>query len=1472
MKNLRLWTFTFLLVSPLFLLTEVATAQLKATLEGHTDNVWSVAFSPDGQMLASGSWDQTVRVWDVETEQLLHALTGHTHHVTSVAFSPDGQTLASGSWDGTIRLWNPHTAKSKRTLTEHRAGVTSVAFSPDGRILASGGADQTIRLWNTTTWRVENTLTGHTHIVESVAFSPDGDTLASGSRDETIHLWNPNTAKHIKTLTATDTVNRLAFSPTDRNTLASGSWDNTVRLWDIDASVQKQTITPDPGWIRPVAFSPDGQTLAIGGPGIFLWDMDTGQYLPALGVSGDVLSITFSPDGQTLASGSSDHLVRLSNFIREVPFENVPFDVTNIPEPVPPPPAVRDFFDLDPFYQQWINVGGFPVLASAKVSPYAVKETAWQIGQMFRHQPDILKTMAKLRRRFTLIAHNEMSTDVPELRPVLVPNFYYKVRQRGGACSCGTYFAAEEHAFSSASVTIHELAHGIHNILEQQIDSTFDNRLKALFNAVTAKGLWHGAAPNYGEYWAEGVTVWFHVPQLSPLKTREALKAYDPALATLIAEVLGEPDWRYTPIPMRTHLPHLQGFDPQSAPWEVEWPPGVVEAYEELRNPTINERSEWVNLPPYDPSLIPSLNKLRNRDREDDSPVVWADILVVNTIEAEILFYWVNPDGTETFHYRFPPNPWMIAHFEGIHPGDLLLAKDSTGSPLAVFRAVEKVGRALVAPTLHLITPGLSKVSGDNQTGMSDTVLSNPLVVEVRDETLSVRKGISVTFTVTAGNGTLSTRHTTTDENGRAESTLTLGSNRGINTVSVSVAGSAQTVTFTAVAEAAAVAIPDAKLHAAIETALGKASGAPLTTADMAMLNHLEANNANITDLTGLEHANNMTSLSLDSNAISDISPVSGLTNLTYLNLGSNAISDISPLTELTNLTRLELYSNTISNISPLAGLTNLTTLMLQHNAILNISPLAGLTNLTSLRIWNNTISDISALAGLINLTRLNLDSNAISDIPSVAELTNLTNVTLYNNLISDISPLIANTGLGEGDTVDVGANPLNFASINTHIPALQSRGVEVFSSNLKPTTSEYILSIPAGISLIHVPLRVTAVDGEAKTIESISVLYDVLHDALDGAGTVNFLITYDSQAREWRSYFVPSDKGSPADSRLGDDTGIIVGLSTYVSVHLRGDALGTNGNSAINLGQGLNVVGLPLNDSRITRVSDLFTLDEIGGNVPVIILTDGGEFKLVGRAGDPGDIAITGGQAFIMTASRAATVTISGDAWANDSGTAAAPPVALKSIEAGYTTPVLGLRGAVVDEEGGLNKPGFRVTVKNLSNGTTVTGSTRDEGIGGYQLTVVDIEAGHAATIGDTLEISAQSPNPFIGVEPLRYTVTAEDVKQSLIQLPNLVAYEIPAETELLINYPNPFNPETWIPYRLAEEAFVILTIYDAAGQVVRTLEVGYRIAAVYEDRSKAIYWDGKNELGESVASGVYFYRLSAGDYSATRRMVILK
>ena len=462
------------------------------------------------------------------------------------------------------------------------------------------------------------------------------------------------------------------------------------------------------------------------------------------------------------------------------------------------------------------------------------------------------------------------------------------------------------------------------------------------------------------------------------------------------------------------------------------------------------------------------------------------------------------------------------------------------------------------------------------------------------------------------------------------------------------------------------------------------------------------------------------------------------------------------------------------------------------------------------------------------------------------------------------------------GDTVTVQVlNPNTGATVESTIqlsPEQITAKKATIDLQFSPSGMEYLLSVPEGISLIHVPLKVTAVDGATKTIESVADLYD----ALGGAATVSLLITLDPKAERWVGYFGSGDRGSSADQVLTDDLGIIAVMTAATSVSLSGTALGTNGSSSITLHPGMNLVGVPLKDSRITRVTDLFALEGIKDNVTLTIVSDNGEIKLVERAGDSGDIPVTGGQSFILVAREAATVEISGTGWSNVPDPAVAPSTALTGIEVRDTTPVLAVSGSILPPVGGASLPrlgvtDFSVTVKNLSTGKVDTSVTDNDGVT-YQFTFVDIERGRAAQVGDILEITAQSPNPFVGVQPLRYVVTVEDVKRSHIPLAELVAYEIPATTELLLNYPNPFNPETWIPYRLAKDAFVTVTIYDQRGRVVRDIAVGHRIAAVYESRSKAIYWDGRTEFGERVASGIYFYTLTAGDYSATRKMVILK
>ena len=404
----------------------------------------------------------------------------------------------------------------------------------------------------------------------------------------------------------------------------------------------------------------------------------------------------------------------------------------------------------------------------------------------------------------------------------------------------------------------------------------------------------------------------------------------------------------------------------------------------------------------------------------------------------------------------------------------------------------------------------------------------------------------------------------------------------------------------------------------------------------------------------------------------------------------------------------------------------------------------------------------------------------------------------------------------------------------------------------------EFMLTVPAGQSLIHIPLKMA---GLAK----ISDLYE----KLGGETNVNNLITRDAASDRWNSYLGSQSQARVGDKTLTDDLGILAVMKNEVTVQLSGDPLGTDGVSSIMLEAGTNLVGVPLKDSRITNVSDLLGLDGIEDNVSYVIVSDGGEYRTVTRAGDPGDVAVTGGQSFILQATEAATVTITGDGWASSAATAAPSWISRMGIQKEGVTAALAVTGSVVDEVKGLTD--FHITVKNLSTGKVGTVATSDDGVG-YQLTFVDIETGRAAQIGDHLEITARSADPLVGVDPLRHVVTAEDVKRGHIQLDTLVTYEIPTKTELLRNYPNPFNPETWIPYRLAKDATVTLEIYDTTGGIVRNIHIGHQLAAIYESRSKAIYWDGRNEFGERVASGIYFYHLSAGDYSATRKMVILK
>jgi WD40 repeat protein len=329
LSNLNIWQ-AYLANSKLhrvnFSRSDLSKSVFAETLNG----IWSVAFSPDGQLLATADINCEIRLWQIPDGKQLLTCKGHTSWVTGVAFSPDSQTLATSSGDRTLKLWDVNTGECLRTFCGHAAWASSIAFSPDGRTIASGSVDGTVKLWNVRTANCQQTLKGHDRWVRTVAFSPSpsqAGILASGSDDNTVKLWDAATGECLQTLAGhSDRVRSVAFSsipPTPLNQaggiLVSGSDDRSVKLWDVDTGECRQTLKGHLNEVRSVAFSPtigNGERAILASAGedgtIVLWDSLTGQRLRVLqGHSSTVWSVAFSPKGEILASGSLDRQVKL---------------------------------------------------------------------------------------------------------------------------------------------------------------------------------------------------------------------------------------------------------------------------------------------------------------------------------------------------------------------------------------------------------------------------------------------------------------------------------------------------------------------------------------------------------------------------------------------------------------------------------------------------------------------------------------------------------------------------------------------------------------------------------------------------------------------------------------------------------------------------------------------------------------------------------------------------------------------------------------------------------------------------------------------------------------------------------------------------------------------------------------------------------------------------------------------------------
>ena len=692
----------------------------------------------------------------------------------------------------------------------------------------------------------------------------------------------------------------------------------------------------------------------------------------------------------------------------------------------------------------------------------------------------------------------------------------------------------------------------------------------------------------------------------------------------------------------------------------------------------------------------------------------------------------------------------------------------------------------------------------------------------------------------------------------------------------------------------------------------------------------------NVSDLSPIAGLSNLEWLYCARNNASDLSAFMGLTNLEYVSFSSNNVSDLSPFAGLMNLKRIRSWGNPLSDLSPLAGLTNMEGVNICGADLSDLTPLASLTGLKELYLVSNGISDISSLAGLTGLTRLNVGENDISEITSVAGLTNLQWLAVYDNEISDFSPLdglreniklfsyanpaspkggpkiegpwlwvvLPNTRLDSSKDLlsEASGGEVTEVEVATHGATVGgSVGDSVWTSHKLPTTGYNNIE-----DMLKREIRDGIIYGSVSLYsprEQETTMY--VGGERDFKVWLNGVLIFEDRRGLQFVYDVYTDF-FPVTLKPGRNV-LLVAVHTE-SNGFFGFEPGTE-YTVVNTGVGYTFSQTPI------HTGDTFTLDIGAENVfdlagwqfditfdPVIleaINVSEGDFLKTGG----GTTFFHGGSidnaAGKITGLNAARLSAQG---VNGTGTllqvrftaksAGETKLALQNFQFGSVTGdsiPAGPHEITFTVEGGLatgdvNRDGV-VSILDLILVAQQLGKRVPAG------SPVDVNGDGVVSILDLIRIAqgigntTASAAPPIGAESIdAATIEAwiaqarfEDdgslaFKQGIENLQNLLASLIPEETALLPNYPNPFNPETWIPYQLAESAEVRLTIYDMNGQPVRRMALGHQAAGMYQSRSRAVYWDGRNQLGESVASGLYFYTLTAGKFTGTRRMLILK
>ena len=683
-----------------------------------------------------------------------------------------------------------------------------------------------------------------------------------------------------------------------------------------------------------------------------------------------------------------------------------------------------------------------------------------------------------------------------------------------------------------------------------------------------------------------------------------------------------------------------------------------------------------------------------------------------------------------------------------------------------------------------------------------------------------------------------------------------------------------------------------------------------------------------ITDLSPLTGLIKLATLAMSENQISDLSPLAGLVNLKWLRSWGNPISNLSPLAGLTNLEHIDICGAELSDLSPLKGLTGLRELGLISNGILDISPLAELTGLTGLSLQGNEISDVSPLASLINLKGLDLRGNLISDFSPLAVLAEKTLIYQLDNPGAPASgPKIEGPWLWvmvPGERLDNSTDILAEASDG----AVTEQQVSINGATDGKPIGDNIWAAHKisskgwnNINAILDSLGYGAEEDRSNHVVYGSVTLDSPREqninmcvgSSDGVKVwLNGKLVHQKFIERWAEDYL---EFFPVTLKQGTNV-LLVALDNNAAWRWSGFFGFEEGTEYTVLPLG---VGFTFSATETTLLAgDTFTLNlnaekvtDLAGwqadiaydhnALEAIEITEGDFLKVEG-----GDTFFQGGTIDNVTGKItslfSARISESGV-----SGTGILMSVTFKAKAGGKTQVTLenfefsAISGAIipsvppnititvgeypawdVNQDGRVSVVDLVLVAKDLGSDAQAnfrTDVNRDGTINIQDLILVAQHLGESTTSAAPAAIAAINNGELTPAMIQAWIAQAqiEDdgsiaFQQGIANLERLRTLFIPEETALLHNYPNPFNPETWVPYQLAEPAEVTLTIHSVNGTLVRTLALGHQPAGIYQTRTRAAYWDGKNDVGESVASGVYFYTLTAGDFNATRKMLIRK